>query len=141
MSINVTRPASATENPVQAEFVKHSIQVYKDFIRPILPQCKVFHHTEENKVCDETGICILEIASPDKSKGVATIFTLANHEKNVINLRLKGANMGKTYKVTLDNSGASFTASGKELCSDGINIEIDHALSSELVLYECVSQD
>ena len=141
MSINVTRPASATENPVQAEFVKHSIQVYKDFIRPILPQCKIFHHTEENKACDETGICILEIASPDKSKGVATIFTLANPEKNVINLRLKGANMGKTYKVTLDNSGASFTASGKELCFDGINIEIDHALSSELVLYECVSQD
>ncbi len=136
MSINVIHPAGATDNTVQAEFVKRSIQVYKDFIRPILPDCKIFHHTEENKACEEKGICILEIASPDKSKGAATVFTLANPEKNIINLRLKGADMGKTYKVTLDNSGATFTVSGKELKSEGINIEIDHALSSELVMYE-----
>lgn len=136
MSINVTSPASAELNTVQADFVKHSISVYKEFIRPFLSESKIYHHTAETKKCIEDGFCALEIASPDKSKGAATVFSLAAPESKSYTLKIKGAALGKEYKVTLDNSGESFKISGRDLSLHGINIFIPSPMSSELVLYE-----
>ena len=136
MSINVINPTVAVTNPVQAEFVKHSIEVYKDFIRPFLPECKVFHHTPENNACEKTGICVLEISSPDKTRGAAAVFALARPQKSTYTLRVKGADAGKQYKVTLDNSREQFIVDGKVLRSEGIIIEIPSPMTSELVLYE-----
>ena len=136
MSINVINPTVAVTNPVQAEFVKHSIEVYKDFIRPFLPECKVFHHTPENRTCEKTGICVLEISAPDKTRGAAAVFALARPQKSTYTLRVKGADAGKQYKVTLDNSREQFIVDGRVLRSEGITIEIPSPMTSELFLYE-----
>lgn len=133
MTLNVIAPVDTEPNPVQMEFVRHSVQLYKDFIRPILPTAKIYHHTPETL---NEGISVLEIASPDSSRGAVAVCALPNARKEKICVIPKGVNAGKQYKVTLDNSGASFTLGGYELMNNGINISITSPLSSELVLYE-----
>lgn len=133
MTLNVIAPFDAEMNAEQAEFVKHSVKIYKNFIRPFLAESKIYHHTPE---ADKSGVCVLEIADSQKSRGAAAIFALVNHSEETIRFRAKGADKSKNYVVYLDNDGESFTASGKELCLDGVEIQLPSALSSELILYK-----
>lgn len=136
MSLNVVAPAAASLNPLQMEFVKHSTDIYKEFIRPILPTAKMCHHTPDSSEALKDGFSALEIYSPDKSKGAAVVFSLPCIKNNTVNIKLKGINPVHNYKVTLDNAGISYFSSGAELCVHGINVNLKSALSSELILFE-----
>ena len=137
MTLNVIAPTMLTPNPIQMEFLQHSMEVYKSFIRPILPTSKVFHHTP-NAASDGDGtVSILEIASPDGTKGAMTVTTLVNAEVDLL-IVPKGIDAGQTYEVTMDNSRTSFTVSGYELLTSGVRVKIPTALSSELVLYRAI---
>ncbi len=138
MSLNVISPAAAAWNEQAMEFVRHSVQLYKDFIRPFLPQAKVFHHTPEARRCMEDGFCAMEIASPDGSRGALAAFTLIRSAKEERVVYPRGVDASRTYRVTLDNTGVSWTATGAELRQTGLRLRIPAALSSELVLYEAV---
>ncbi len=132
ISLNVISPPDAAINSEQMEFVRHSVDVYKTFIRPFLSEAKVFHHTPDLK---KDEFAVLEIASPDSSKGAITVFALSNI-KGEKAIKAKGADASKNYKVTLDNDRVSFTVSGRELKQKGIIVNIPSPMSSELVLYE-----
>lgn len=135
ISLNVISPATAKINPVQMNFIRHSVDIYKNFIRKFLPDSKIFHHTPETaKTLD--GYSVLEISSSDGKKGAITAFAMTGEKKEKLNIVPKGINAGMTYKITLDNSGADFVADGYEIKSKGIDIYIPSPLSSELVLYE-----
>ncbi len=138
MSLNVVAPAATTPNPVQMAFVKHSVQVYKDFIRPMLPTCKIYHHTPETYQVMEEGTMALEIASPDGSRGAMSVFTVSCTNDRAVTVRLRGVDAGRKYKVTLDNDGTSFVADGKDLRMKGLVLDIPTSLSSELVLFEAI---
>ncbi len=132
MSLNVIAPPDAVINEEQMEFVQHSVKLYKDFIRPILPASKIYHHTPDVKR-DETAV--IEISSDDSSRGAIGIFTLGK-SNGKINVCAKGADQSKQYKVYLDNDRSFFIISGRELKQKGIIIDIPSAMSSELILYE-----
>ena len=104
-------PASAEFNPMQMEFVKHSVQIYKDFIRPILTDCAVVE-IEKNV------------------RGALTAFALAG--RNSLQIKFKGMRHGRKYRVTLDNTGETFEMDGREQ----IEIYLHGSYTSELVLYE-----
>lgn len=132
ISLNVISPAAAEINTEQMDFVRHSVEIYKSFIRPFLANSKIYHHTPDPKSSD---FSILELAASDKTKGVIAAFVLAGI-KGSINIRAKGTDQLKQYKVTLDNDGCSFVVSGRELKQNGITVDIPSSMSSELVLYE-----
>ncbi len=132
ISLNVISPANATINEHQMKFIKHSTDIYKNFIRPFLAEAKIYHHTPD---LFESECNIVEITSDDKTKGAATIIALCNFENEVI-FKPKGINKCYDYKITLDNTNCCFTLSGYEFSKNGILVNIDSALSSELVLYE-----
>ena len=136
MSLNVISPVTAQMNEVQLEFVKHSVALYKDFIRPFLPTAKTYHHTPDVTDTFNEGFSALEIASPDSCRGALVAFNLCNTNETVRKIRLKGADASKMYEVTLDNNREKFAVSGRELKYEGINIYIPSSLSSELVLYK-----
>ncbi len=138
MSLNVVAPATAQINPVQMEFIRHSTDIYKNFIRGFLPNAKTYHHTPETAKALEEGFCALEIASPDCKKCAIAAFTLADSKAESFTVTPKGISPNFNYKVTLDNSGAVFFASGYDLVSKGICIRIPSSLSSELILIEAV---
>lgn len=136
MSLNVVAPATAKLNSDQMAFVKHSTDIYKSFIRPFLPTCLVFHHTPEAKVAMEEGFCAIEIAANDRSRGALGFFSLTGRAEQTRRIVLKGADAGSRYRVTLDNTGMTFEASGAELLQNGVSITVPASLSSELVLFE-----
>lgn len=133
MTLNVVAPVGAELNSAQTEFIRRSVKLYKDFIRPIMPAAKVYHHTPEAM---KERLCVLEIAAPDSSRGAIGVFALSNAGKEKACIIPQGINAGKQYKITLDNSGASFVLSGYEMMNGGLNTAIPSSLSSELVLYE-----
>ena len=135
MTLNVIAPFDAQMNEGQAEFVRHSVKIYKDFIRPFLAKSIVYHHTPETEKAKEDGVMILEIASHDKSKGAATVMSLVNSGEKTVVFKAKGADKSKQYNVMLDNEGEIFTVSGRDLCANGIAIDIPSSLYSELILY------
>lgn len=137
MSLNVISPVAAAVNTDSMEFIRRSVKLYKDFIRPILPDCLVYHHTPEAYVKTDGGFSALEIASPDKSRGACAVFTVEKPANAEYRLYPKGIDPSLEYIVTLDNYRSSFKMSGFALMNDGIKIRIPSALSSELVLYEC----
>ncbi len=138
MTLNVVAPAATYPNPLQMAFIKHSVRLYKDFIRPFLPTCKVFHPTPDVKEAARRGYTLLEIAAEDGSRGVLGAFTLLHGGDAPMQVTLKGVDAGKQYRVTLDNSGESFVMSGAALMMNGLTLRIPAALASELVIYEAL---
>ncbi len=137
VSLNVIAPTVLTPNTIQMEFLQHSMEVYKSFIRPILPTSKVFHHTP-NAASDGDGtVSILEIASPDGASGALTVCTLMNAEADLF-IRPRGIDIECTYEVTFDNSRSTVMVSGYELSTQGVRVSIPSALASELVLYRAI---
>lgn len=136
MSLNTITPFGTQFNPVQMEFVKHSVDIYKNFIRDFLPTSKVYHHTPDTVATHKNGYSCIEIASKDKTKGAIAAFTLVNPKTYTYTVFPKGIDAGKTYIVTLDNSREEFEVSGRQIFTHGINIRIPTALSSELILYK-----
>ena len=136
MSLNTVTPFGCENNPLQMEFIKHSVDIYKNFIRDFLPTSKIYHHTPDTVETHRNGWSCLEISSSDKTKGAITVFTLVNPKTDVFTVFPKGIDVSKTYIVTLDNSGEDFEVSGRQLMTHGINIRIPTALSSELILYK-----
>ena len=138
MTLNVIAPADTKPNSQQMAFVRHSTDIYKNFIRTFLPNAKVFHHTPENTQCMEMGILALEIAAPDGQKAAATVYSLPGVKTDAYRFIPRGLDASKNYKVTLDNSGTVLTLSGYALQNAGIRIQIPAAMSSELILFECI---
>lgn len=138
ISLNVVAPAATKPNPIQMEFIKHSVDIYKNFIRDFLPVSKIYHHTPETDLTLKNGYSALEISAPDCSKGAIAAFTFTNAKSEKFTVIPKGTDAGKKYKITLDNSRTSFEISGSELISNGICIDIPSSLSSELILYEAI---
>ncbi len=133
ISLNVISPADAKVNEKAMAFIKHSTDVYKNFIRPFLSESEIYHHTPDLHNSDYS---ILEISAPDKTKGAITVIALCGtNEKNIM-VKPKGIDISREYNVTLDNDGYTYTISGEKLKRNGIAVDIKASLSSELILYE-----
>ena len=135
ISLNVISPAGARPNTEQMEFIKHSVGIYKDFIRPFLGDSNIYHHTPD---LTDSDACVIELSSRNKAKGVIGIFTLCGSGEKTVNIIPKGIDTSATYKITLDNKRDSYTISGSELKNKGINAYVPCSLSSELVIYETI---
>ena len=136
MTLNVIAPADAELSSQQMAFVRHSTDIYKHFIRSFLPTAKIFHHTPEAAECMQSGILAMEIASSCGDRGAAAVYSLPGVKADAYRFIPKGLDASKTYKVTLDNSGAVMQLSGYQLQNSGIRIHIPTSMSSELILFE-----
>ena len=136
ISLNVIAPATAAVNEESMAFVRHSVALYKDFIRPFLPTARIYPHTPERADVERLGYRALEIGAPDGSRGAMTVFAAAQSGDSAPVIRPRGIREDLFYRVTLDNSGASFEIPGYLLARDGIRISLPAPMTSELVLWE-----
>ena len=136
MTLNVIAPASAIPNEAQAAFVRRSVALYKDFIRPFLPTARVYHHAPEADEARKNGFCALELAAADQSRAALAAFTLTGAKNDRFTVYPRGLSADRIYTVTLDNSGASFERDGFALMNDGVTISLPASMGSELVLFE-----
>jgi len=115
--------------------VKHHLTIFKNFIRPMLPTCRVFHHTPILIGPKRSPWCVLEYASADGNRAAIGVFLLNNKVTDIYELMPRGLNPDTQYSVTLESAGKSFSASGRNLMEKPIPIKISSGGSaSELVL-------
>ena len=130
-SVGIIRPLSACDNPEQLAIVRHYVDLYKSFVRPMHADLKVFHHTPELPGDTATGVGVIELAGA--GRGMLGAFRLDSGADHVFAIP-KGARADRTYEVTFDATGARFRLSGYELLR-GLRLELPAALASELLLY------
>lgn len=133
-------------NTQQIEFVRHTLDIYKNYIRPYIDDSKIYHHTpellfgnsaESHTASEPCGTGVIERASGDKKYGVIGIFKLADAEcEDVISVYPEGVDVSQNYKVTFDNSGECVSVSGYLLKNEGIRVKLSGSLVSELIIYE-----
>jgi len=128
-------PAAAEHNEEQLGFIKHSVDIYKNFIRPFLPTARMYHHNPAVSTAEKEGYCAMELVSADKTKAAMTIFRFAGDTDAPITLFPRGLDAGKMYRVTFDNSGSRMTKTGYDLRINGITVTLS-PLTSELLLFE-----
>lgn len=136
ISLNVFGPKAADMNPQVFEFIKHSTDLYKSFIRPFLPTSKIYHHTPDSKQAQKNGCAVLELASDDSTKGVIGVFTLCCNNGEPVTVYPRGLDISRNYRVYFDNARTSTTVSGYELINRGIRVSVPTSLSSELITFE-----
>jgi hypothetical protein len=84
------------------------------------------------------GWGVLELASADRTRGIAGIFQLSDPRKPDYLLRLRGLDVGRRYRVTWDNTGQACEVDGFTLMKQGITVSLPGALTSELLLFEAI---
>ena len=118
--------------------LKHMLDLYKGFVRPFMSTGRIYHHTPVFDGPEPKGWGVLELASHDRSQGIAGLFQLADPRESEYLLRLRGLDVGRVYRVNWDNSGQSCEVSGFTLMKQGIPVRLEGALTSELLLFQAV---
>jgi hypothetical protein len=122
---------------VRDAFLRYG-RIYKEFIRPLLPTCRMYHHAP---VCSRGGVTscgwfAVEFAAPDRSKGWSVIVRIGEVQSDVFQLVPRGLDPAVRYRVTFDSADSSVVADGLRLAREGIAIRLEATLSSELLLFE-----
>jgi alpha-galactosidase len=116
--------------------VRQTIDLYKSFMRPMLPTCRVYHHTPVLPHDEPGEWAVLEYVSEDKSRAYAGVFRLAGSRGTEYVFKPRGLEGAATYRVTLDNTGEALDSTGFDLARQGLPLRVDQPLTSELLLFE-----
>jgi hypothetical protein len=125
-------------NPLFMRRIKHWLSLYKDFVRPYIATSRIYHHTPVVSGFDPHGWGVLELASEDRTRDVCGLFQLSAPTKPDYELRLRGLDTSRRYRVTFDNSGQTNVVDGFSLTKTGITVRLEGALTSELIVLEAV---
>jgi alpha-galactosidase len=141
MSLPIFRgiaPSLTDLNPILRDKIRTGVDLYKTKLRPILRDSVVYHHTPQTPYFSESPWLVLEYASPDKKRDVATLFRTSSLDNPVYHFLPRGLDASASYKVTLENRGEIVELSGFRLMTDGIPVRLETAGTSEMLLFESV---
>ena len=127
-------------NPPTLARWKHAIEIYKTHVRPMLPTCRVFHHTPVQDYRQRGDWVVLEYAGRDATAAIVGIFRLTRSESDTYPFVARGLDASREYRVTFDNTGQTATVSGLALGTTGIPVRVTAPLMSELLIVKEVAQ-
>jgi hypothetical protein len=139
MVFNALLPKSVDElSPEIREKFLHYAEIYKSFIRPLLPACKVYHHApvSANGSVESGDWFAMEFSSPDRRKGWATLIHLSSTEPDAYIFQPKSLDGAKEYRLSFDNSGTVAVYKGARLMREGLKIQLPSGRASELIRWE-----
>lgn len=113
---------------------EHGIELYKSEIRPMLSNCKVYHHTSEQNYKEKGNWVVLEYTDKGASTAVIGLFRLLDSKTDEYRFISKGLDISKKYMLEFDNLSRKVEVSGMELCANGITVNIRGHLMSELII-------
>ncbi len=116
--------------------IRHALALFRRHVRPLIADCRVYHHTPIPAGDQPEGWCVLEYAAPDRARAVAGLFRLAGPADADWTLRFRGLCRTRNYRVRYDNSGEEMLRSGMDLMERGVVVRLSHPMSSELLLIE-----
>ena len=136
-SLGQFHPVGTVMNPQQLESVRHTLDIYKEFVRPMARDSRVYHHTPDVGGPEPKDWGVLELASKDGGSGIVAVFRLSGPGSAApeVVVKLRGADISKRYRVRFDNSGSETELSGYCLVKEGVPVRLEGALTSELLLF------
>lgn len=136
--VALSAPSLDELTPTRRERFLHFARIYKDFIRPVSATSRMYHHAPVSATggVDTGGWLALEFAAADASKGWATFVRIATEGPETYVFRPRGLDLGRTYSVTIDSLGGTYTATGADLMRDGVPVRLETIGMSELVMFE-----
>jgi len=141
MFFNAMLPGSVDKlTASDRELLTHYNTIYKKFVRPLLADCRVFHHAPVNADSGvESGNWLaLEFASADQRRAWATIVRLGGSDQDVFLFKPKGLNASRSYTVTFDNANQKRTATGARLGEAGLSVGPLISPRSELLVFQAI---
>jgi alpha-galactosidase len=139
MVFNSLIPKTAAEiTPEIREKFLHYTALYKEFIRPMLPNVRVYHHAPVNADggVDSGDWFAMEFGSPDHRQGWALVIRLSQKASPGYLLEPRGLDPSKEYEVTFDSTGARKIENGSQIIQHGLRISLSNGTISELVLFK-----
>ena len=116
--------------------VQKELKLYKERLRPILTgECKLFRHDGQNGVLDPEPWSVNEFALPDASAAYAVVQRLAATDTDTFLLRPRGLKGDKKYRVVFDRREDTWELTGTQLMQQGIPVQIDNIMGSELLTF------
>lgn len=131
-------PKAEDANPLVRDKIRNAVEFFKTHVRPMINQCRVFHHTPEIRGQEPGGWCVLEYALPDASKAIVGAFRLAGEADSRRTIKLRGVSREKNYTLWMDNSRERIEITGRELADSGVTVNLMNPMTSELLLIEQV---
>jgi len=119
----------------QHEAAKQSFALYKEQLRPLIRDAKLYHVSNRPDGVHWDGI---EYWDSARGKGVLYAFRGTDPDEAAHRFVLAGLDAHKHYKLHFeDGSAADREATGRELMESGVAVHLASTLSSELVFLEC----
>ncbi len=123
-------------NPISRQMIREAVQLFKDEVRPIMVGSKVYHHTPFLEMREPTPWLVLEYATPDSRRAVATLFRTSVAGSSNYVFRPRGLDFSRNYRVKLMNSGQVVEAEGVRLLEQGLPLRIENPMGSEMLIFE-----
>ncbi len=131
-------PSLEEFTPYLREKFAHFNALYKGFVRPLLKDCLVYHHTPFQPIMTPAAQTILEYAAKDGSRGLLVVYVQTGDGAGRTMVYPRGVKASGRYRVTFDNTGESVELSGIEILRDGLPLRIDQMMGSELILLTAI---
>ena len=126
---------------IQQRFLRYA-GIYKHFIRPVLPTCKVYHHAPVSTTggVETGGWFAMEYTDRKASRAWAVIAKMKKTEEEVYRFMPRGLDVGREYQVTFDSLGKTIRLSGWNMTTEGLPIRLERLHQSELILFEAIGE-
>lgn len=131
-------PTLAHVTPELRERIEHTLDLFRKVIRPLLPDCLMYHHTPFQPLFEHRTFNVVEYATRDGRMAVIAVFRMSATGEDGYVLRPRGLDAGLDYAVMQGNKGQTSSRSGQDLADVGIQIHLERALSSELVVFRAL---
>ena len=122
----------------QHAVARDEIQLYKKELRPLIRDGDLYHISERP---DRVHWDAIEYFDPRTGRGVVYAFRGSDENESTHTFLLKGLNAAEKYRLRFhDHTAPDQTASGKDLSSSGLKMNLALPNSSELIFIEAMRE-
>ena len=131
-------PSPESVSPWLDRRVRHSLDLFRSVLRPILDGCLVYHHrplAERKKIDDRRfGDVVLEYAAADGSSCAVGVFCQDPDSGGRLTVFPKSVRPGHSYSVVWDSTGERALMSGLDIMRWGVPVRADPGASEMLII-------
>jgi alpha-galactosidase len=129
-------PSLEEFNPLSRQVIREAVRLFKDVVRPIMAGSRVYHHTPVLDFKGPSPWLVLEYATPDANRAVATLFRTSVIGNDEYVFRPRGLDYSRTYAVKIMNRGQTVVIDGARLLQGGLPVRLENPMGSEMLIFE-----
>ena len=128
-------PSLEEFNPLVRKEVRDYVDLYKQVVRPVLKDCRVYHHTPLTPMMEGSLGWFWNMRTPDSQKALGWFFRTSESGDSTFRFMPRGLDISRTYDVTFSNTGQTIEIPGFQLLQNGIPVRLEGNLTSELLIF------